>query len=98
MPNQQLLDYIKEELQRGVSEEQIKNSLISNAWQPQDVNEAFSFISNPTSQSQPAPSPQAPSSFPGAIETLNQAWAIYKQRLGTFLGIMIVPTLIMIAA
>lgn len=42
MANQQLLDYIKQQLQQGVSREIISNNLISQGWQQSDVNEAFS--------------------------------------------------------
>jgi len=42
MANQQLLDYIKQQLQQGVSQEIISNNLISQGWQQSDVNEAFS--------------------------------------------------------
>jgi Tfp pilus assembly protein PilE len=97
MVNQQLLDYIKQQLQQGISKEQIKSSLVTNGWQAQDIDEAFSFISNPTSQSSPVPPPaQTISSLPGATAIFGQAWAIYKQRLGTFLGVMAIPMLIMI--
>ncbi len=42
MPNQQLLDYIKQQLRQGVSREIINNNLISQGWQQSDINEAFS--------------------------------------------------------
>jgi hypothetical protein len=32
MINQQLLDYIEQQLQNGVSKEQIKSNLLSNGW------------------------------------------------------------------
>jgi hypothetical protein len=98
MVNQQLLDYIKQQLQQGANKEQIKNSLMSQGWQARDIDEAFSFIENPTSQSQPVPPPpQTISSLPGATAILGQAWIIYKQRLGTFLGVMVIPMLVLIA-
>jgi len=95
--NQQLLDYIKQQLQQGISKEQIKSSLMTNGWQAQDIDEAFSFISNPASQSSSVPPPaQTISSLPGATAIFGQAWTIYKQRLGTFLGVMAIPMLIMV--
>jgi len=42
MANQQLLDYIKQQTQQGVSREIITSNLISQGWQQSDVNEAFS--------------------------------------------------------
>lgn len=44
MVNQQLLDYIKQQLQQGVPQEVISNNLISQGWQQQDANEAFSRV------------------------------------------------------
>jgi len=96
MLNQQLIDYIKQQLQRGISKEQIKNSLIANGWQAQDVDEAFASIQNPAnhSQSVPPPTQTVPPSLPGATAIFSQAWAIYKQRLGTFLGVKIISMLL----
>jgi competence protein ComGC len=95
MITQQLLDYIREELKRGTSKEQIKNVLIASGWQAQDVEEAFSLISNSSSPSSSVPTPTKNiSSLPSATAILGQALAIYKQRIGTFLGVMIIPVLI----
>ncbi len=43
MIDQQLLDYIKKELGMGVSKEEIKNILLVNNWQENDIEEAFNF-------------------------------------------------------
>lgn len=62
MVNQQMLDYIKQQMQQGASQEQIKNSLMANGWQQQDIEEGFNNI---VAQS-------APSSFsavPGAASS-----------------------------
>jgi len=97
MINQQLLDYIKQQLQRGASQEQIKNSLMASGWRESDVNEVFSSVSNVSSHQSQAPIPQQTvASLPSATALLGQAWIIYKQRMGVFLGIMIIPMVIMI--
>jgi len=41
MVNQQLLDYIKQQTQQGINNEQIKQSLLANGWQNTDIEEAF---------------------------------------------------------
>jgi hypothetical protein len=56
MVNQQLLDYIKQQLGQNVSKEQIKSSLMSGGWLVSDVEEGFNAIAP-----QPAPIPRAPS-------------------------------------
>jgi len=47
MVNQQILDYIKQQMQQGVSREQIKSSLMTNGWQAQDIEEGFNNIDAP---------------------------------------------------
>jgi hypothetical protein len=44
MINQELLDYIRQQLQRGVGKEKIKKILIDNGWQEQEIEEAFSLL------------------------------------------------------
>jgi len=47
MANQQLLDYIKQQTQQGITSEQIKQSLLANGWQASDVEMAFSDLQAP---------------------------------------------------
>lgn len=44
MINQQLLDYIKQQVQQGVGREQIKSSLMTNGWSSSDIEEGFNAI------------------------------------------------------
>lgn len=50
MGNQQLLDYIKQQLQQGVNNDEIKKSLITNGWQGNNIEEAFTNITAPSAQ------------------------------------------------
>ena len=85
MINQQILDYIKQQLQQGVSREQIKSSLMTNGWSESDINEAFTSLSNNS-----VPLPQSPisqqtqASLPGSTAIFGQSWSLYKQKLPTF--------------
>lgn len=47
MVNQQLLDFIKQQLQQGISQDQIKSILISNGWQLRDIEDGLNTI-NPS--------------------------------------------------
>jgi hypothetical protein len=47
MANQQLLDYIKQQTQQGINNEQIKHSLLTNGWQASDVEAAFNELQTP---------------------------------------------------
>jgi hypothetical protein len=44
MVNQQLLDYVKRQLEKNVSKEQIKGSLMANGWDASDVEEGFAAL------------------------------------------------------
>ena len=41
MANQQLIDYIKQQIQQGTDKEQIKQVLISNGWKEEDIEAGF---------------------------------------------------------
>src|SRR3989344_1383186 len=62
MTNQQMLDYIKQQLQQGVNNEAIKTSLIANGWQSADIEEAFRLIATQGQLSQ-SDIAQQPKSF-----------------------------------
>lgn len=44
MVNQKLLDYIEQQSQQGINNEQIKQSLLANGWQNTDIEEAFNTM------------------------------------------------------
>lgn len=77
MVNQQMLDYIKQQIQQGVSREQIKSSLLTNGWQAQDIEEGFNNITIPNM-------PTAYSAAP--IATSGGAWKIIA---GIVIGIAV---------
>ena len=51
-------------------------------------------LSNPTSS--PVVSQSTITTLPGATAILRQAWLLYRHRLRTFLGVMIIPMLVLI--
>ena len=53
MVDQQIIDYIKRQLDHGVDKEKIKNFLISNGWQSSVIDEAFVFISSSSAPKPP---------------------------------------------
>jgi len=48
MINQQLLDFIKSQLQLGLNKEKITRDLLANGWTAQDIEEGFNTIAIPT--------------------------------------------------
>lgn len=81
MANQELADYIKQQLQRGVASEAIKQSLLSVGWHEYEIEQAFNFHSN----------------LPGGTDLLRETWRILRSRYKTFIGIMLIPVLAGIA-
>ena len=75
MSNQQLLDYIRTELAKGVPPEQIRTALLQSGWLPQDVNNALlQFTSQqPAVNQQVQPQMGAQAAQPQNIAQLNQA-------------------------
>jgi uncharacterized RDD family membrane protein YckC len=59
MVNQQLLDYIKQQLEKNINKEQIKSALMSNGWDTSDVEEGFTAAGPRFSGIPPTPPPPA---------------------------------------
>ncbi len=76
MVNQQLLDYIKQQLGQNVSKEQIKGSLLGNGWLASDVEEGFNAIA----LKPPVTSPVAPAPSPIMIPDIQPAVYLTSQN------------------
>lgn len=59
MANQQMLDYIKQQLEQGATKEFITRSLLANGWRAEDITQAFNTLLNPPVVSTP-PQPTQP--------------------------------------
>lgn len=71
MANQQLLDYIKQQLAEGVTEEDIKKPLLQNGWGDADINEALSALQPPTPTSSAPIPPSSPITSNLSVKTEN---------------------------
>jgi len=100
MINQQLLDYIRGQVQRGQNKEAIKQELLKAGWQVGDIEEALKVVNSaqPPNASVTSSSAQEealiPSILPGVGDLLKRTFSVYKARLGTFVGIMILPLIV----
>ncbi len=93
MENQQLLNYIREQLEQGNNKENIKNSLLSQGWQENDVDEAFNLIASNYGNEELAKENKKPI-LPNANDILKETWSIYKRKAKTLLGVWAIPALI----
>lgn len=75
MASQQLLDYIKQQLQQGISRDQIKSSLMSNGWQSQDIEDGFNTV-NPSGQN--------------SVGLVKPAMATWKIIAASLIGVVVV--------
>jgi hypothetical protein len=96
MVNQQLLDYIKQEVQRGKNKKTIKRDLLGVGWRGGDIEEAFKAVeftqlvdsSVPSSPTQEKT--LSSSNLPGVGDLLKRVFSAYKSRLGTLVGIIFI--------
>ncbi|MFH1246155.1 MAG: hypothetical protein V1489_00035 [Candidatus Liptonbacteria bacterium] len=73
MVNQQLQDYVNEQLKVGVSKEAIRGALIEAGWQEKDVNEAMRIVPavRPMVDAVKPMAPAIKVSSPGSVSSLN---------------------------
>ena len=95
MTTQELLNYIKEQLRRGASKEDIKKNLLSSGWEEKDINEGLSVTSGTLKTDIPVQQTGSSntSAFLGAISLLAETWVLYRQRFLVFFGIILIPSL-----
>jgi len=87
MVNQQLIDYINQSRQQGISEEEIKRALLDAGWQENDIAPYFySQGSLPTTSAPIAP-------FPSFGGLLNQTLKSFGSNLYKF-GLILIPPLV----
>lgn len=102
MIRQELVDYIKNQFQKGMGKEEINKSLLSAGWRAEDINGAFSAASGTNAPASfyntNSGNFNSSSSLPGAGALLGEAWELYRPRIKTFAGIIVIQFLTIIAA
>lgn len=98
MINKDIVDYIKNQLQKGRSKEEIKSALTSAGWQMADIEEAFRYAeqnipiapatNNPQYSGQNIQNTAVLSS---PTDLLKEAWGFYRAKFKIFVGIILVP-------
>jgi|GEM_PF-5710823 len=72
MITQELLGYVKGEFAKGTTEEEIKNALMANGWDANDVKEAFAAVRPAQSQSEAKPEISVSVEQPMMVEQMPQ--------------------------
>ncbi|MEX0877991.1 MAG: hypothetical protein WDZ40_04010 [Candidatus Spechtbacterales bacterium] len=89
MPNQEIIDYIKKQLEEGVSETEIRVALRFRKFKEEEIEEAFLYIKSEKIVSQSLE--YSSDKMMKGSEILSRSIRTYKERLGTFLGIVSIP-------
>ncbi len=93
MASQDLINYIKQCREQGVSDEQIKTALSGAGWKQEDINEGFNSFNN-INISTPNVSNNIGGKLASAFQIFKEAWGIYKKRPFLFIGIIIFPIIV----
>lgn len=90
MTNQQLSDYIRQQLEQGRGEEEIKSELLGVGWQETDINQAFDAFKSVQPPSPPSP-PRPSSSTSTGMQQLDPkaVWLLFLRSLFVFLFLAI---------
>lgn len=106
MIRQDIVDYIKAQIEKGQTKEEIKNALASVGWQMADIEEAFRYaeqnisvppaLNNVPYFDQTGQDSQNTAILKSPTDLLKEAWGIYKARFKTFIGISLVPVVAML--
>jgi len=94
MTNQELINYIKQQMGQGIDKEEIKQELLAVGWEEKDIEEVFNItgIVQPPGPSVSSPPGQegvsVPSTLPIVENLLKRTFSVYKARLGTFVGLV----------
>jgi hypothetical protein len=92
MINQQLLDYIKQGIDKGLLKDRMKQNLLDKGWPEAGINEAFAAAEDPNYMPKPEePATKEKVRLLGLSELLEQAWRLYKTRFRTLLTIALLP-------
>ena len=88
MANQQIIDYIKENLSGNISIEHIKKSLLDVGWPEQEVEEAIKEVKGIYSNKGTLPLPEKSSQKTSILAILSLIFAFLFSPIGLILGII----------
>lgn len=107
MISKDMVNYIKAQIDKGQSKENIKKALADAGWQVADIDEAFKYAQseiplapipgNMQNMSQPGQAGQNTQFLASPTDLLKEAWGIYKARFKTFIIISLIPALVIVA-
>ncbi len=101
--NQQLLDYVRQQLAAGVPREEIYKALLLLKWPSADIDEAFAsaIIPSPPVPSAAQPVQQVAATVQDGLISVGRlfsdSWSLYKQRFGVLVALIAIPYIPLLA-
>ena len=109
--SKEVSDYIKEQLQKGISVQEIKNAFIEKGWKESIIDQYISEVvgSNPSSDENLSVQATAVNASNvqdvsilgsggelfGSVELLRRSWDLYRARWKTIIGTILIPMLVL---
>lgn len=94
MINQQLQDWVKEQLQQGVSKDGVRQMLRNTGWQDSDIDQVLSVIEDSPNLSNIPPPAPGHVSLIGPWNLFKKSFVVYRERLWIIFGIYFLPLII----
>lgn len=90
MINQQLFDYIKQGIDKGLPKDRMKQNLLDKGWPEAGINEAFAAAESPDYLPVPA-APAETGKLIGFFALLEKSFGVYKSRFWTLVALTAIP-------
>ena len=91
MPNQEIIDYIKKQLEEGVSETEIRVALRFREFKEEEIEEAFLYVKSEKVLADSAENKNFSEEDFSPLKMLSAAFKNYKDNFGKYFGIIVVP-------
>ncbi len=92
MAPQQLVEYVKQEIARSTSHEDIVRSLTAHKWPKELIEEALKEVGEALRSGERISFSK--NALLGPLELLSAAWSIYKKHVAVLLGILVLPIIL----
>lgn len=97
MVNQEMLGWVRQQLERGTDKEQIKAALLGKGWQEKDVEEALAAMGGGKGSLLSGAEGQGGGRIPGVMALFRESWGLYRNQAFTLMGIVLLPAIVLVA-
>ena len=96
--NQELINFIQQQLQQGALKDQITQTLLSNGWQQEQINQAFNQVESQNTPANTSPSQPTSDMFlePSVDYQLKSAWLNFKSKAIVLITITAITAVVLV--